>query len=407
MADVDDRWHKMVDGKKVRTEQYGKGKRWRARWRDEAGTQRQHSFDTKVDAERHVATVQADMLRRTYVDPRAGNVTFRAYAERWRLSQVHETSSQRTIESRLRLYAYPYLGDRQIGAIRRTEAQAWIRKLETGNENHPPLMPNTVDSVYQYVKAIAAAAVADKVIGSSPFNKLKRSRPVAEHVSPPTLDQINALYAAFTPELRAMVAVGSGAGLRLSEAIALEVDSVDFLGRQILVRQQIARDVGRPMCLRLPKGRKTRIVPMAETVAKELSQHLEAFPPAELPILDMTNRSKPVQRTGKFLFVSRNGKVMRDNWFSDQVLRKARTAAGLPDEFTFHDLRHFFASLLIRHGESVKSVQAALGHATAAMTLDVYGHLWPDSEDRTRAAVDAGFKGDVGAMWAKTAEGPR
>src|SRR6185369_13924687 len=98
-ADVDDRWHKMVDGKKVRTEQYGKGKRWRARWRDEAGTQRQHSFDTKVDAERHVATVQADMLRRTYVDPRAGIVTFRAYAERWRLSQVHETSSQRTIES--------------------------------------------------------------------------------------------------------------------------------------------------------------------------------------------------------------------------------------------------------------------------------------------------------------------
>ena len=53
-----------------------------------------------------------------------------------------------------------------------------------------------------------------------------------------------------------------------------------------------------------------------------------------------------------------------------------------------HDLRHFFASLLIRHGESVKTVQARLGHATAAETLDTYAHLWPDSEDRTREAVD-------------------
>ena len=47
-----------------------------------------------------------------------------------------------------------------------------------------------------------------------------------------------------------------------------------------------------------------------------------------------------------------------------------------------------FASLLIRHGESVKTVQARLGHASAAETLDTYSHLWPDSDDRTRVAVD-------------------
>jgi integrase len=55
----------------------------------------------------------------------------------------------------------------------------------------------------------------------------------------------------------------------------------------------------------------------------------------------------------------------------------------------FHDLRHFYASLLIRHGESVKVIQARLGHASASETLDTYSHLWPDSEDRTREAVDA------------------
>ena len=57
--------------------------------------------------------------------------------------------------------------------------------------------------------------------------------------------------------------------------------------------------------------------------------------------------------------------------------------------------RQHRASLLIRHGESVKVVQARLRHATAAETLDTYSHLWPDSEDRTRQAIDAGAPADV------------
>jgi integrase len=64
-------------------------------------------------------------------------------------------------------------------------------------------------------------------------------------------------------------------------------------------------------------------------------------------------------------------------------------AAGLPAGTGFHALRHYYASLLIRHGESVKTVQARLGHASAVETLDTYSHLWPDSDDRTREAVDA------------------
>jgi integrase len=54
-----------------------------------------------------------------------------------------------------------------------------------------------------------------------------------------------------------------------------------------------------------------------------------------------------------------------------------------------HALRHYCASLLIRFGESVKTVQARLGHASAAETLDTYSHLWPDSDDRTREAIDS------------------
>ena len=65
----------------------------------------------------------------------------------------------------------------------------------------------------------------------------------------------------------------------------------------------------------------------------------------------------------------------------------AARAVGLTG-VTFHALRHHYASLLIRQGCSVKAVQAALGHATAAETLDTYSHLWPDDHELTRAAVD-------------------
>ncbi|GAA3136544.1 hypothetical protein [Streptomyces echinatus] len=50
-----------------------------------------------------------------------------------------------------------------------------------------------------------------------------------------------------------------------------------------------------------------------------------------------------------------------------------------------------YASLLIKHGESVKTVSERLGRTNAAMTLNVYTHLWPDSEERTRAAVDKAY----------------
>jgi len=80
---------------------------------------------------------------------------------------------------------------------------------------------------------------------------------------------------------------------------------------------------------------------------------------------------------------------LRRNRFSERVWRPAVAKARLRPGTRFHELRHYYASLLIRHGEPVKTVQARLGHASAGETLDTYAHLWPDSEDRTREAVDS------------------
>src|SRR6516165_10543500 len=65
------------------------------------------------------------------------------------------------------------------------------------------------------------------------------------------------------------------------------------------------------------------------------------------------------------------------------------TRKGLPTGFRYHDLRHYFASLLIADGVDVKTVQARLRHASAKTILDTYGHIWPDRDESTRAAIDA------------------
>jgi integrase len=77
-------------------------------------------------------------------------------------------------------------------------------------------------------------------------------------------------------------------------------------------------------------------------------------------------------------------------WAVERAMRTARKKVrDLPSGFRYHDLRHFFASLLIASGADVKTVQARLRHASAKTTLDTYGHIWPDRDESTRVAVDA------------------
>jgi integrase len=76
-------------------------------------------------------------------------------------------------------------------------------------------------------------------------------------------------------------------------------------------------------------------------------------------------------------------------WTIEREIRRARVKVdGLPEGFRFHDLRHYYASLLIASGADVKVVQHRLRHASAKTTLDTYGHLWPDTDESTRTAVE-------------------
>ena len=153
----------------------------------------------------------------------------------------------------------------------------------------------------------------------------------------------------------------------------LTVDRVDFLRRMVKVDRQLILLPGAPPTFGPPKTHASyRTVPLPQVVVDELAAHLAAWPVGESGLIFTNNQGDAISRTR----------------FSDQVWRPAVKATEL-DGARFNDLRHFYASLLIRHGESVKVVQSRLGHASAAETLDTYSHLWPDSEDQTRAAVDS------------------
>jgi integrase len=193
-------------------------------------------------------------------------------------------------------------------------------------------------------------------------------------VRPLPTQYVTALREAMPSRWRAAVVLGAGTGVRQGEMLGLTVDRIDFLRRQMVVDRQLINLPGRAPHLAPVKTRASvRTIPLPQTVVDALAAHLADY---------------PTEPDG-LVFVSDDGRPMLRSSWSGSVWRPAVSAAGLDFSVTFHALRHYYASLLIRHGESVKTVQARLGHSSAAQTLDVYSHLWPDSDDRTRDAVDA------------------
>lgn len=384
---IEDRWK--------RADRKGKGNRWRVRWREDDGRQRNKMFARKADAERHLAEVVSSMARGTYLDPGAGRVCFRDYAETWRTAQAHRPTTAAQAETHLRRHAYPVLGDRPLGAVRRTEVQALVTRLaET-------LAPSTVRTVHSYVAAVFKAAVADRLIATSPCQRIALPKATPARVEPLSVDAVEALADAVPDRYRALLVLGAGTGLRQGEALGITVDRIDFLRRTLRVDRQLVLMAGAPPYLAPPKTpASVRTIPLPRVVVDALAAHLAAYPAQVRDIEYRAGAGAPVVERVALVFTTESGTPIRRTRFSDRVwcpaVETVRTAAAedesaprLPVKApTFHDLRHFYASLLIRHGESVKTVQARLGHASAAETLDTYSHLWPDSDDRTREAVD-------------------
>jgi integrase len=375
---------------------------WQVRWRDPDGKDRSQAFATHAQARARRAEVEQQLHLGDYRDPAAGRVSFREFAEQWRQAQVHRASSAEKVESLLRLHTYPTLGALQLRALTPSTIQAWVKDLTTS------LAPSTVAVAHGVVASICKAAVRDRVLVSNPCEGTRLPEDHRDVVVPLTTEQVHALVAALPERWQALVVLGAATGLRVSEATGLTVDRTGLMPPSarpsVTVDRQLVTPPGQPVHLGPPKRRASRRdVPLPRVAVEALAEHLHLFPPVERELMVRDAAGRERVETVSLVFVDDRGEPIRRSALS-RVWRPAVATAGLPEETTFHSLRHYYASLLIRHGESVKVVQSRLGHATAAETLDTYSHLWPDSEDRTRDAVDEVLGASCGPSVAQRGE---
>lgn len=338
--------------------------KWRARYRDEAGREHARHFDRKVDAQRWLDEVTAAVVTGQYVDPRAGTITFEQWFRQWKETRTWAPASVATAELAASSVTFATVPMRNL---RRSHVDGWVKTMTAAD-----LAPSTIRTRLNYVTMSLRAAVLDRVIAIDPSVGVKppRLRRAEAAMTLPTTEEVRAALAAADELFAPFVAVCAFAGLRLGEAAGLQLGDVDFLRRTLTVARQVQGATRAQVELVPPKNGSERVVAIPKALVELLSAHV---------------RIRGLEGADAALFRDVDRHLLNRN-SAGHLWRGVRTAAGLP-QYTLHDLRHFYASGLIAAGCDVVTVQRALGHASPTITLNVYAHLWPSAENRTRAAA--------------------
>jgi integrase len=218
-----------------------------------------------------------------------------------------------------------------------------------------------VYATYARLAQVMGDAVHDGLIPRSPCSRRTSPGQGSQRPYVATTEQLWALHDAMPEHLRPAVLLGAFVGLRTSEAVALRVTDVDFMRGIVSPVIQYPSEPLKSETSRTP-------VPIPQELALELSAFVQRYG-GQTVVTDLIGRPT-------------------SPWALERAVRTARRRVdGLPAGFRFHDLRHYFASLLIASGADVKVVQKRMRHASAMTTLNTYGHMWPDSDETTRTAV--------------------
>jgi len=352
---------------------------WKAYYRTPDGKSRERWFARKVDAERFLASVTVKKLEGSYVDPSTGRLHLDIYAREWAARQPWRQSTRNHTNSILESHVIATFGHREMRSIKPSEVQAWVGSMMTSG-----LAPSTVACYFRVMASVMRAATLDRVIAESPCRqvRLPRKETSSSALIPLTSAQVLALADSVDPRFRALVLVSAGLGLRQGEACGLTLDRVDFLRRKVTIDRQMTSVAHTPSALGPVKTEASnRSLPLADALAEVLAEHVRIYRPSPSGLLFTLDSGRPLTRSG---------------W----AFRFKRAATELGLSATSHDLRHHSASMLIAAGCSVKAVQHFLGHATAAETLDTYGHLWADDEDRIRSTIDRAMRASAVAATA-------
>ena len=342
---------------------------WRARYRDETGHEHSRHFDRKIDAQHWLDEISSSLLNGAYVDPKAGNITFREFYEDWAPRQLWVPSTTTNADLATRSVAF---ADVPLKLVRRSHIEAWVKTMSTR------LAPTTIKTRFVIVRSVFRAAIADRVIVVDPCVgvTLPRRRKTEATMQIPTVEEVGRLLARADSDrvstrkgFRAYVALCAFAGLRKGEAAGVQVGDIDHVRGLLKVSRQLQRE-GNTFVTRLPKYGSERSIFLPPDLVEILADHIATYLPDPNP--------------EAWLFTV-GERPMYDNDIHWRW-RATRASAKLP-HVRLHDLRHFYASGLIAAGCDVVTVQRALGHAAATTTLNTYSHLWPTAEDRTRAAA--------------------
>lgn len=283
-------------------------------------------------------------------------------------------------EAGLRLHCLPTLGHRPVASVTPDHLVTWHRQqLSAGYAR------DSIRAWWTPLRLVLAHSVRHGLISTNPADQLMgHERPKAGQARKRFLsrEEMGRLLRRCPERYRVAVSVGLFAGLRLSEILGLVWADVDFAGNQLRVEFQMARD-GTRRRLKTDAGR--REVILMAGLARELKRHRLASHYAA---------------DNDLIFATATGRTVGHRNLTGRGLEKARERAELPS-VTFHTLRHTFASLLISQGQDPVFVSHQLGHASPAITLRVYAHLF-DAARHAREARDA-LDAEFGSLLAHNA----
>jgi integrase len=333
--------------------------KWRARYRDESGKEHARHFLRKIDAQFWLDEQTSRLLTGTHVAPKHAKLTVGQWCDTWLDGyRGNRESTVRQAETHIKRIKVAF-GTMPLGSVRPSHVRTWCAQLAAEG-----LEDSYVYALHSRLAQVFADAVHDGLVAKSPCSR--RTSPAAGKQRPYvcTTEQMWALHDALPERLRAAVLLGAFAGLRDAEVCGLRVSDIDFM--RGIVNPAVQHPV-QPLKTEASKAS----LPIPQSLALALSAHVAQW------------------SAEGFVLVNEWGDQLAP-WTLQRAIRTAREKVpGLPPDFRFHDLRHYLASMLIASGADVKVVQARLRHASAKTTLDTYAHLWPDSDESTRSAIDA------------------
>src|SRR5215831_1422442 len=344
-------------------------KRWTVRW-TAGGRQREQSFATKYEAENFRASVEHETRAGTYADPKLAQLRFSDYAGRVIGGMDVSEASARSYGGVLRNWIEPWAGNRTLAQVSRDREGA-VKLL---NEDMAGLSLNRRGIVRSLLVAVLDEAVTAGRLGSHKLGRIRLTRPAADVADGPDASFVFPSKSQLTELARRLNGYGlavwlmRGAGLRISEALAVHREDFSDDGTSLRVSGQASPDGTRKVALKHRRPGETRDVPVPG--------YLRAM------VKDLPNG--PV-------LPGRNGTRYQTYSVVSKRLEAVRKAVGIAEGFTAHSLRHDFVSALLARGVPITDVAAWLGHREISVTYRVYGHLVPSAASRAREALDAEF----------------